>query len=238
MSEQPNYSFSATGVALTLVFSGPFTDCLAGRPAIGATYNAFSTDGLRVTQVDLEGAGGPVGKLTLRLVAPIGENIAISAEPIGAPIYELEYGTTSLPLERHPRAPYLITPPEDTQGASWLAYPDIDGDYVVTRPGGFGFLEYQFLRGQGIDSFDLSYPIITRTLLYFRKPEGLGDGVNQFVNPPIDAPEPAPPDWGGNWIWRMDNDRLSAQGRQYNRVTQFRGLLFADAVASNLLYTL
>jgi hypothetical protein len=242
LAVQPiKWAFTATGVSGVIAWEGRLSSCLSRRPQVGdSILGHFNIPKLRVDSVEVEELGGDAGRLTVRMLAPIGQDASISKEPIGDPLYELTYTSSSKRLEQHPRcgilAPNRPTDPSLGRQKRWEDYPFTIQEYAQVDDTRWSGESYHLLRDSGFDSYEESLPVIARTLKYYSPPSGLGVGLMQLQTPPLDAPLPAPPIWGGVWYWRLTEDYLATEGRSYSRRSQWTGVTARDAFLIYLLY--
>lgn len=241
LTKEPTYRFSATGLSIGLIYEGMHSECMAKRPAIGATIDGLGT-ACRVISADIDPIESQASRLTLTLTAPIGINLSVSADPLGDPAYELDHQELNQPIEQHPRCGILL--PDRSPGANfgrlrtWEDWADLTVMDYYEKPGGFSLAQYKSLKAASIDSYTAGRPVINRTLLYFRPPSGVGDGLQSLQNPPVEAPIPAPPEYLAAWLWVLTGDRLSRIGRQIERKTQWTGYDDGSGLVAALLYSL
>jgi hypothetical protein len=239
--QMPIWRFTAEGTSLTLTYEGPINTCHAERPANGGTVDGFTDYGLKVTSAEIEEIGGGAGRMTVQLDSPTdpdgGGGGGGSNEPIGDPIYELNWFPHGFGIEEHPRCgrlknsrPYYT--PDGTEGTAsngkqrtWEDWADLDADDYDSsfsrgpgHPDIWTLAQFKTIRELGVDSFEMHVPAVTKTTYYLRSPGGFGAALNKQQNPP---PEAGAPTTG--WKYRKTDDSLEREGRLRARKESWLG---------------
>jgi hypothetical protein len=213
-------------VTATLDFEGPIQMLLDERPRLGTSVFGFGF-GLLVTLVEIEEGDADTGKMVVTLESQTAPEQNTSFAAIGEPIYELDMGELIRPIETHPKCG-VLKPNRPTGSGSRKKTWD---DWADLKPGvvyefelpNWSLAQYQSLREKGVESYPVAAPVVRRTLTYLRDPGGIGAGLFSKQNPPVGAPQPDPPPIGIAWKWLLTADKLTKEGRNRTRVTEWTG---------------
>lgn len=218
------WTFSSERSELIVPFSGTYVTLLANRPKPGQQLNGFQNTGMKIEKVEVQEGDGETGTMYVSLGAPEAPDDTTSFDPLGEPIYEIDFSELSKTLEAHPDCGILKPDrPEGNNGRKkdWGDWADLsDDDYDAD--GGWSLAVYKAKKERGIDSFLTATVTIRRTIYYFRNPGGVGQGCFSLETPPAQAG--APTLLQGQTIqWLKTTDRLVREGRLRTRSTEWQG---------------
>jgi len=227
VQQKLRWTFTAEGGDLVVPFEGPLSVALARRPKPGQTLRGFTDGGLKVVRVEIEEGDGGSAKMTVHLGAPKEPEEEVTFEPLGEPIYEIDWQELTKPLEQHPNCGTLNPDREAVNGKkrTWDDWADLkESDYQEDLSGWdpWELATYQAKREKGIESFSIAFPIVRQTIYYLRAPGGVGAGCYAKDIPPTGAG--APTVAGGNALLYMrTTDKLRKEGRLRTRETEWIG---------------
>lgn len=216
-------------VTADVPFVGPYEILQAQRPRRGTILPEFPT--LVVVGSDLQEGDAGTGTLTVHLELPF-ENVAdVTFDPIAEPEYEIAFNEEKAAIWTHPRCGFLHGADVVAQNLhldDWeglLSYPAAYKVRVASPPeftGPWSFDDYIALRKRGVEDYLVSAPIVSRTLIYLRKPTDVGDGCFTHQNPPVGASFTEV--WKYNWL--LGADVASKAGKVWRRTTRWIGAAY------------
>lgn len=210
-------------VAVSVPFEGAFEKCLSSRPPRGSQLPGFKTDGLLVVGSRVEELDGGMGRLTVRLEAELPEAEDVTTEPIGEPVFTIEWIEDQIALEQHPKCGYLS---DDATAAgvtdlaeNWDKLEANPGYYSAREPAGSWNQDtYVSLKQRGVNSVPVYYPKVTRTTYHFAKPSDVGEMCGLRQVPPIPAFNRIE-----DFEWLAGVDSATRSGRVYERRSEWIG---------------
>lgn len=223
------WSFESEQQSVVVPFAGPYSVCVAKRPKVGGTLAGFTSTNMTITKVEIEEGDGETATMSVYLGATKAPDSDTSFAAIGEPIYELDFQELTKPLEQHPKCGILN--PDRTEKeklgkkrATWDDWADLeqDVDYIGVGPVQWDLATYQAKRQKGIENFQIVFPIVRRTLTFYRQPSGIGDGCFHQEYPPGEAEWPT--EIGGHEVkYIKSTEKLRKQGRVRTLETEWIG---------------
>lgn len=218
------WTFTAESDELVVPFEGPLSVALAKQPKAGQQLKGFTDGGLKVVRVEIEELDAGAGRMSVYLGAPKEPDADVSSEPLGEPIYEIDWQELTKPLEQHHKCGKLKADRASVNGKkrTWDDWSDLEASDYEAVGGGWDLATYKAKRAKGIESFSIAFPIIRRTIYYLRTPEGVGADCYEQSTPPAEAG--APSSAGGKALEYMQTtDKLRKEGRLRTRETEWIG---------------
>lgn len=224
--------------------TGPYEECRAALPKRGEFFDEANADPLiapmRCTEAVLTMGDGGTGEITTTYESSEVED-GVTLEPIGAPVYELEWSEMRNRIERHPRCGILTTSAASI-GKSWenwqaLEYADYetdprgDGEFTLTGESIWTLDEFKAMKKRGEEEYVVWTPRVRRTLRYVARPPDVGFYCGRRQNPP-DGSYSGVIGEGGiiiaigaffGYEWLGASDRLLKCGNKYERTTEWWG---------------
>jgi len=216
---------------VTTSFEGPYAVCVSRQPKPGSSIAGIAA-GHKITRVNVIELDGDAGRIEVTLEKPLSEE-ELDDEPIGEPTFEIEWIELQRPIEMHPNCGTLKAGRYKWNGGvkqgdadnttkgdlhTWDDWAELDADDY--QAGGadssWSLAQYKSLKAKGVDSYVLAQPILRRTLIYLKPPEGIGAATGKRTTPPKDFTP-------GGWQWLGGPDRCVKQGRTFTRSTEWRG---------------
>jgi hypothetical protein len=231
------WSVTTSNVKVTVSFSGKYTDVLGNRDALGTALSGYT--GMYCTQADIEELDGGSGRIELTLEGVLDPS-SYTVEPLGTPIFELEFGELNRPLEQHSLCgvlnPDRPTNPTTQKKITWedwaLLDPDEDTgvDYDSTGSGSgiwasaakWDIATYLQRKNKGEDSFILFTPTVRRTTVHLYPPGDVGSMSGRIQFPPSSAFDLS------SFIWLAGPDRCTHNSRTFTRITEWIGADYWD----------
>jgi hypothetical protein len=210
-------------LSVTVPYEGVFEKCLSARPARGAELPGFATDGLLVVSSRVEQLEGGMGRLTVTLEAELPEDEEVSTEPIGEPVFTIEWIEMDVKIESLKKCG-SISAAGAAAGITDLADEwekvAANPDYYQSSGDKWNSSEYISLKKKGVESKRCYYPKVTRTTYHFAKPSDLGDHSGKPQVPPI------PSGFGrlADFQWLAGADSATRQNKLYERRSEWFGV--------------
>lgn len=255
--KRPRYVFGLEENTATIVGTGPYSRCLSERPKVG-TNHAKVKGNFLITKVIVESGRSNDGQITVELSSNTseGEN---TEEP--KPIYELDWGNETKPIEQNPKRPKL------KKTRPWYPYPNkpFNADYNprvdendaatfndekwATAPWGqrtyahLNVLDSEDVDGgewspddlrtvkQEADEYTFTFPIATATTYSVDRPTGVGAGLLQVSNPPGEIGAP------DGWFYVKTIDRIRKEGDRWTRIEAWEGRRGEEGASAELIYS-
>ena len=238
----------ASKITWTTDFQGPYEQCLASEPELGARITGFPA-GAKVTSTNITQLDGDAGRIDVTLEMATSSE-GFSTDPIGEPLYEIDWLELQKPLESHARCGILnpdrafyqdgqkvppVTPgPGVVQGGkqrTWDDWPQLtqgdvgdDGDYLslndrIDDEAVWDVETYKAQRESGQDSYITFEPVIKRTTIHLAKPLDTGAYSAKRQNPPSEANFTRV----SGFEWLAGPDCCTKSGRTFTRRSEWRG---------------
>lgn len=212
-----------TKMSATYERDGDRAVLLASRPARGDTIETIGTTAIYVTEASIDDTGqGESARLTVLAESATEEDTG-ELEPLGEPQYTIEFNELRNKIEAHPCCGTIHSSSKKTWEAwekltdsDWIAASDIPTFYSTITA--WTRAEYQSLKRQGIDEYIMYLPVITRTLHYLGRPDGVGIYSGTIQTPPSGIFDNAADYW-----WLAGPDNLMRTGSKYERKTSWTG---------------
>ena len=243
-----HYDAQASKEVITTDFQGPYSECLAKKPKIGAIITGLPSTH-KITGVKIVELDGGAGRIDVTLEAAVSDS-TFSTEPLGEPTYEIDWVETQRPIELHKNCGKLnperawfkdgaILTVEDPAAAggkqlTWEDWPQLmeasednpGGDYLEESASGgpivWSLENYKGIKEQGQDAYLFYSPVVRRTTIHLRKPADVGDGSGKLQEPPIFVGFARI----GDFMWLGGADRCVKSGRTFTRTTEWQGAEF------------
>lgn len=228
-------SGSANSVSFIIVYEGETYN--AEGFIIGLVGSDLGGDyaGIPVERYDMEELDGGQSRVTVYLSIQFSD-AGLTFASIGDPVYEIEWQELNKPLESHQRCgklkpgrPKIGTGPEAKQ-RTWEDWQDLEPtDYDASGSSKWSLVEYKGLRERGTDSFNIAFPVVRRTIYYYRAPIGVGVGCFEPESPPGEAG--APSSAGGfDLSYLKGTEKVSREGRLRTLTTEWIGAWVIDSL--------
>jgi len=220
--DSPNYQEDAQGATITRTYQGPYAECMAKRPQIGAKIAGFNAS--KVTKVEVKRSAGGLGVLVVT-----GEETKDSSpggnQQTQPTQYEIDWGRVDRSLALHPKFSSLSK--EDIKKIEAYVQDVSDsGGGAYTGPTTPAAVKYLTLRMKGTESYMVFSPIIRATTPYASPPTTGTAGKKS--TPPISVS-------GFEFIKSADGARKYAG--EWQRIEEWTGVdevddfLYGDATA-------
>lgn len=213
-------------VTADVPFVGPYELLQAQRPLRGTSLPEFPT--LVVVGSDLQEGDGGTGTLTVHLELPFADDSNVTFDPIAEPEWEIAFNEGRAAIWLHPKCGFLDerAGPRNLHIDDWealAANADVYKKRVAAPPkfpkDGWTLAQYIELRQLGRDDYLVREPVISRTLIYLRKPTEVGEGCFTRQHPPIGASFPEVE----KYDWLRGSDVASKAGKVWRRTTRWMG---------------
>jgi hypothetical protein len=226
------WDVTTTNVMVTVTFKGKYTDVLNNKDALGTALSGYS--GMFCTKASIEELNGTAGQIQLTLEGVLDPS-SYTTEPLGPPVFELEFGELTRPLEQHslcgilkPARPISPVTQKKLTWEDWqlLTTDDYDstgnGTGIWAAAAKWSLSTYQRKKERGEDSFVLYTPIIRRTTIHLYPPGDVGSMAGRLQSPPSTGFDV------GVWTWLAGPDRCTHSARTFTRVTEWHGADYWD----------
>lgn len=226
-------------LTIKVTSTGTLADCDAGVVPRGGFYDEENADptiaaARCVESIVTQGDAGS-GELVVTYEAP--NTSGESPEPLGEPIYEIEFTEMTKKIENHPLCG-VLTGTNNLTWDDWQNFTEDDyaGISLVGGDPGWTLAEYLGLKKHGEDEYLTFWPRVRRTLTYFFKPDDVGTYAGIKQDPPVGSFAGVGGENGiifvegheGGWQWLGGPDRCVKKGRTYERVTEWLGCAKVD----------
>lgn len=220
--------YERTKVTATYTREGSKAALSAALPGIGAAAETIDTIELRVTGVELADAEGDTCKLTVSCEAQL--DSTTTSTPLGEPVYEVDFVELRKKIEEHPCCGTLKRSGSTKfvdKDPTWDDWPKLmDNNWVAASsiPTFWSSITpwtlevYTDLKKWGVDEFVEYMPVITRTLTYLARPNGVGQSSGTQSNPPTGSY-----DHISKYDWLLGEDSAVRRGDKYERKTKWMG---------------
>ena len=215
-----------TKATATYTRSGESAALAASVPSVGTDFETIGAVHFYVSSVEIEDLEtGVASKLTVVAEGRYPEETgAITA--IGPALYDVEFQELRKKLEDHPCCGKL-KPAANNELPSFENWQEIDASNWIPATsiptfwasiGAWSLETYLDFKYDGVEEFVMYLPVVTRTLTYLGRPEGLGAncGTQQ-------APPGAAYDYISRYRWLLGPDACVQKGDKYDRKTSWMG---------------
>jgi len=231
-------------------YVGPLGKLEAKRSSIGEKLTGFPA-GFVIDLIEITPEKADSGRMSITLLKQTpGSGSPQASEPLGEPIFELDWIESSEPIESHPKCGHLkadrkfyanpgyatdaqsnpafsdtseaTVPVRRRQWEEWTVLDETDYEAVGT---GWSLSEYQTLKERGKHVYPVAIPQ-ARVTRYSRSRPSTTGGVWKKSTPPAECGAPSDPEWTYVKIASM----VRKEGRLYTLVEEWVGYTHVEDI--------
>jgi len=228
------WTITATKVSVTVKFGGQYSDCLSNPPGLGQALADYA--GMFVSQINVTELDGDTGELEITLEGQVDPS-TLTFEPLGPPVFELDFDVVVKPLEQHPlcgilkpdRAVSSVTQKQLT----WEDWPLLTSDDYDATGNGTGIwasvgkwdlATYKARKEKGEDSYEVFAPVVKRTTIHLYPPSDVGSASGYIQFPPTSGFDVSA------WQFLAGPDHCTRNERVFTRSSEWHGAEYIDTL--------
>jgi hypothetical protein len=171
---------------------------------------------------------GSAGELTVILSAILPEDGDVSTEPLGEPVFTIDWREMDVDIHTVPQCGRL-TAAARAADVTWDDWQKIglNATYYQNSdaPGAWIYTDYAAMRSRGIESKRIYVPVINRTTFHHAKPSDVGQLCGTRQSPPAGSFG-----YPSKYEWLAGADRCTKTGNKYQRDTEWIGAEKLDPI--------